>query len=93
MSRFLWRESFAEEHMAKVSAAVVAEDFRPRTIQIGFPFDRIGDLVVKARPPAFAVEFGLGTIQWRIAAPTDVGAQDLTECGSAGWPRTPRDVA
>ena len=54
MARVLWRESFAEEDMAEVPAAVIAEDLGPKTIEISFPFDRTGDLIVKGRPPAFA---------------------------------------
>ena len=60
--------------MAKMAAAISANDLGAAAIGVGMTLDGLWNLVVEAGPAAAALEFILGTIKRRIAATANESA-------------------
>ncbi len=73
MSSVLLRLLFPQENVPQMPVAILAYDFSPTTVHVGHPRNRIWQLIVKAGPPAPAVELVLRSIQRRVTTSTDKG--------------------
>ena len=71
MARVFGGESFSHEDVAEMTTAIIAEDFRAKTVAVGHLLDSAFDLIVEAGPTALADEFVIGTIERRVATPAD----------------------
>lgn len=58
--------------MSEVTAAACALDFGTQTVGVGYALYGAGDLLIEARPTATGVKLVIGTIEFGIAAATDV---------------------
>ena len=74
MSRIFRRISFAGEYVAEMRLAGVADNFRSRSVGIGNFFHRIRNFLIKARPTAAGMKFGIRGIERGVASPADIGA-------------------
>ena len=63
--------------MAKVSSAAAAEDFGSRPVGVGFADNRLGNLIIEARPPAVTLELVVRPVQRRVALAADECARVL----------------
>ena len=72
MTGILGGQPLAPEDVPQVPAAVVADDFRPRSIGVGMAFHGSGDFVVETRPATMAVELVGRVIERSVALPAEI---------------------
>ena len=77
MTGVFLRKTLSLEHVAEVSATVIAQDLDPAAIGVPVPAHRAGDLVVKTRPTTATTEFILAVVQRCIAPATSKYPVDL----------------
>lgn len=73
MADILVGQSLADKDMPEVSAAVLAEDLRPSSIGIEQLTNGTRNLIVKTWPATAGMKLVLRTIEWGVAATTDIG--------------------
>jgi hypothetical protein len=59
-------ETLSEKHVSQMGTTPMTPNLRPLTIWIGESVDRVGNLVIKARPSALCIELIEREIQRRI---------------------------
>ncbi len=76
MPRIFWSHFFTDENMTQMRAASVAGNFSTQTIGIIGSFDSAGYFLVKTRPAAARMKFGIRIVEWCFASAAEVCAFD-----------------
>ena len=72
MARVLFSQTFSKKHVTQMTATARTLDFDTLAIKIRQSSHGSLNLLVECRPTTVSIEFGVGSVQLRVAPPTDI---------------------